>query len=76
MHDAVTAEKLGVPAIGVMTSQFVSAAELMARVLGADGFKFVTIEHPISSASTEALQARAQRALTDSETILFGGSDA
>lgn len=68
----MTAEKLGVPAIGVMTSQFVSAADLMARVLGADGFEFVTIEHPISSASTQALQERAAQALLDSERILTG----
>lgn len=38
-----------------MTEMFVSAAELMARVLGADGYPFVTIGHPISSASTDVL---------------------
>lgn len=45
-----------------MTSQFVSAAELMGRVLGADGYPFVVIEHPISSASPEALAERAEAA--------------
>jgi hypothetical protein len=72
LHDAVTAEKHGIPSIGIMTTQFVSAAELMARVLGADGFRFVAIEHPISSASTEALQERALFALAQSEAILTG----
>ncbi|SVC41821.1 uncharacterized protein METZ01_LOCUS294675, partial [marine metagenome] len=50
MRDAVAAERLGIPAIGVMTTQFVSAAELMCRVLGMPDYKFGVIEHPISSA--------------------------
>jgi len=45
-----------------MTEQFVSAAELMGRVLGADGYPFVTIPHPISSASSEQLAERGRLA--------------
>jgi len=55
-----------------MTSQFVSAAELMARVLGADGYPFVVIEHPISSASLQALGERARAAAADSARLLAG----
>jgi len=43
-----------------MTEQFVGAAELMSSVLGASGYPFVTIEHPVSSASQEALDRRAR----------------
>jgi hypothetical protein len=32
LHDAIAAERQGVPAIGVMTTRFVSAAEMMCRV--------------------------------------------
>ena len=39
----------------MITERFVSAAELMARVLGAEGYEFVTIPHPISSRSVEEL---------------------
>jgi 2-keto-3-deoxy-L-rhamnonate aldolase RhmA len=46
-----------------MTTKFVSAAELMARVLGAEGYPFVVIEHPISSASDEALAEAARAAV-------------
>ncbi len=45
-----------------MTEAFVSAAELMARALGADGYPFVAIEHPISSADRAGLAARAAQA--------------
>lgn len=45
-----------------MTEAFVSAAELMGQVLGADGYPFIVIDHPISSASTETLTERAVKA--------------
>ena len=58
----MTAERRGIPAVGIMTENFVSAAELMGRVLGADGYPFVTIPHPISSATGEQLAAAAREA--------------
>lgn len=58
-HDAVTAERLGVPALAVMTEQFVSGAELMARVLGMPGYAFAVISHPDSSAGDDDLRAMA-----------------
>ncbi len=55
-----------------MTEQFVSAAELMARVLGAAAYSFVTIAHPISSVSDQELAERARRAAHASVAILQG----
>jgi hypothetical protein len=55
-----------------MTTEFVSAAELMSRVLGAEDFPFVVIEHPISSASNELLGERARHAVSESAAILTG----
>ena len=54
-----------------MTEQFVSAAQLMAQVLGAEGYGFVTIEHPISSASAQQLHDRAVFAVNASAEILL-----
>ena len=53
-----------------MTTKFVSAAELMARVLGADGYPFAVIEHPISSASDEALAEQARLTVARSLELL------
>jgi hypothetical protein len=72
LHDAIEVEKLGVPAVGVMTTKFVSAADLMARVLGADGYRYVAIEHPISSAGDAALAAEAARTVAEGSAILMG----
>ena len=67
-------EKIGKPSVGIMTTQFVSAAELMAKVLGADGYPFVVIDHPISSASSETLDAWARQAARESMDLLIGAN--
>ena len=53
------AERAGTPALAVMTVNFTSAAELMARVLGVPDYLFGVIAHPISSATDEELTERA-----------------
>ena len=53
-----------------MTEQFVSAAELMCRVLGIAGYEFAVIGHPVSSATDEGLAAFAQNALEQGEALL------
>jgi hypothetical protein len=59
------AERLGVPAVGVMTTRFVTAAKLMAKVLGMPDYPFVIIEHPISNAGDAGLEARARAVLDE-----------
>ena len=46
------------------------SGELMARVLGADGHPFVTIPHPISSATRDQLAQAARVAADDLAVIL------
>ena len=59
------------PAIGVMTSRFVSAAELMCRVLGMPDYKFAVIDHPISSASDERLAEYARATVAQARHLLL-----
>jgi hypothetical protein len=54
-----------------MTTRFVSAAELMGRVLGMPGHRFAVIEHPISSASDQDLAVKAQATVAQVKD-LFG----
>jgi hypothetical protein len=67
----VIAERQGVPAVGVMTTRFASAAELMSKVLGLPGYAFVQIEHPVSSADDEALAARARATIEQGLKLLI-----
>jgi len=71
LHDAIVAERQGVPAIGVMTTRFCSAAELMSRVLGLPDYKFVIIGHPISSASDAELAEYARASIDQARKLLL-----
>jgi hypothetical protein len=53
-----------------MTDAFVDGAALMARALGADGYGFAVITHPIASASDDELHAKA-RATADQAARLL-----
>ena len=59
------------PAFGVMTTNFVSAAELMAKVLGMPGYDFAIIDHPVSSATDAGLRERAIAALKQGSAMLL-----
>jgi len=55
-----------------MTTRFASAAELMARALGAERMPFVVIDHPISSATPAVLAEQARRAAAHTAALLRG----
>ena len=59
------------PAVSVMTSAFTDAAELMARVQGVPEHPFTVIEHPIASADTAGLKARAETAVAQAIEVLL-----
>ena len=54
-----------------MTARFVSAADMMARVLGMPGYKFVTIGHPIANASDAQLVEFAQATVEQARPLLL-----
>ena len=62
---------MGVPAVGVMTTTFVSAAKMMARMLGMPDYGFAVIDHPISSASDDALREMARKTIEQARPLLF-----
>ncbi len=68
-------EVLGLPSAAIMTSAFVDAAELMGRVLGADGYPFVVIEHPMASATAEELHRRGREAADRCVELLVAPGD-
>jgi hypothetical protein len=71
LHDAIALEKAGVPTVAVITSAFVDAAALMARVCGMPRYEFAVVEHPISSAKVDELANKAQQALVQAERLLL-----
>jgi hypothetical protein len=53
-----------------MTERFVSAAEMMSRVLGMPDYRFATIGHPVSSATDDDLRAMAKLAIEQGRALL------
>ena len=70
----MSGERAGTPSVGIMTSAFVDGAELMATALGASGYPFAVIEHPISSATDAQLEAKARDALAQAARLLGLGA--
>jgi hypothetical protein len=56
-----------------MTTRFVSAAEMMAKVLGMPGYKFAVIGHPISNASDAQLAEYARATVEHARQLLVRG---
>ena len=54
-----------------MTKNFVSAADLMCRVLGMPDYQFAVIDHPISSASDERLAEYARSTIEQARSLLL-----
>jgi hypothetical protein len=59
LHDAVRLENLGIPAVAVATSEFMSPARVQASALGRPGFEAVFVPHPIQDQTAEQIAARA-----------------
>jgi len=71
LHDSIKSELLGVPSFSIITSKFLSAAELMSRTLGAENYPFVVVNHPISSATKDELKKQANNALKEGINFLL-----
>ena len=72
MHNATELETLGIPTVAVCTEPFAKTAESMAKRRGFPGYRYVLVEHPLSSARPEGVRQRAERALPEIVSILLG----
>ena len=66
----MSAERAGTPAIAVMTSAFEDGARLMATALGAPGYRFAVIDHPIAASTGRELAQKAELAVAQADEIL------
>jgi len=68
--DAVAAERLGLPAVPIVTGQFQSGADMVATIQGATGFPMAYVEHPIATLDEDGLRERARAAVEQIVAIL------
>jgi hypothetical protein len=71
LHDAISAEKAGIPATAIITDRFRETAQVMARVSGMPDYPFVVIPHPISNNTEAVLRAKAEDAVRQCLTFLL-----
>jgi hypothetical protein len=62
MHDGVSIERLGTPAVTICTEDFVVAAEAQVRALGMPDHPIVVIAHPLATMPRPEIRRQAQRA--------------
>jgi len=72
LHDTVGLENLGVPAVPVATTEFMTPARIQAGALGRSGFDAVYVEHPIQDQTAQQIAARADAVLPEIVRRLTG----
>ncbi len=72
MHNATDLERLGIPTVALCTEPFDNTAKSMAKRRGFPNYRYVRIEHPLSSARPEAIRERARKALPEVISIVLG----
>jgi hypothetical protein len=71
VHDAISAERLGIPSAGVITDRFAPTARVMADLAGLPGYPVVRIAHPISNNTDEEMRAKAEEVVRQVAAILL-----
>jgi hypothetical protein len=62
VHDTVNLEAAGVPVVFVASTEFVTAADVQSRALGADPAR-VFVAHPVQDRTDDELRALADHAI-------------
>ena len=70
MHDAISAEKLGIPAVAVMTDRFLPTARTMAAFSGLKDYPVACIGHPISHNTEAEVRIKADAIIEQALAIL------
>ena len=71
MHDGITFEQLGKPALVICTQPFEPTSRMIAQTIGLPEFRFALVGHPIGSASAAELSSRAVDAYEQGRDILL-----
>ena len=70
IHVATDFERRGIPAVAICTRPFIPTAQAVAVRRGMPGYRFVAVEHPLSSLPSDELRERARDAVVQVLDIL------
>ena len=74
MHDGISFEQLGKPALVICTHPFELTGRNIARTLGVPDYPFAMVDHPIGSRTPPEIRVRAADAFAQGQRILTGGA--
>jgi hypothetical protein len=72
VRDAVTLEKMGIPSVAIITTEFVRETELTRRAIGMQGLRPVVIDHPVSSITQSEVDSRAAQIVLQAPNVWLG----
>jgi hypothetical protein len=75
VHDGITFEQMGKPALVICTRPFIATGRTIARTLGLPDYRFAVVEHPVGSRTVEEVRERAADAFKQGLSILLDGED-
>lgn len=64
------AERLGIPAVAIITDRFKVSARLVGELNGLPGYPFSVIGHPVANNDDDELRRKAETAVTDIVAML------
>lgn len=64
------AERLGIPAVAIITDRFVVSAQLVGELNGLPGYPFAVIGHPVANNDDAALRRKAEIAVEEIVPLL------
>jgi hypothetical protein len=71
VHDGITFEQFGKPALVICTAPFAATGRMIASTLGLPHYAFALVEHPIGSRTPEEIRARALSAYEQGLALLL-----
>ncbi len=72
MHDGISFEQLGKPALVICTTPFTPTSRATAHTMGLPDYLSAFVQHPIGNRSLEELRERAEDAYQQALPILLG----
>jgi hypothetical protein len=74
IRDAVSLEMRGIPAVAIITTEFVRETELTRHAIGMEGLVPAVIDHPVSSITQAEVEARAAEVAVQAPKVWLGRS--
>jgi hypothetical protein len=65
LHDTIRLENMGIPAVAVATTEFITPARAQASALGRPGFEAIYVQHPIQDQTPDQIAARADAVIEE-----------